>query len=248
MSSNKDPKSYTRRDNSRHAHVADGDCSTSQSTTDTEDEHNFMALAMIDGSQPLQYADSPRGKSTSLSLPHASLDDNAFFGPMSDEDACLIELDDSTSCDAMPVLISSDDDSDDDDDDDDDADENVGLADSDTHDDTNCRTLRLPSSRAITTTFITCHGERDRDKGWDKDRDKKRDKDWGKDWNTNRDKDRDKNKDKGEADGTATHTLQWYGNSSTAMRPSEAAALTPAEAGKATSSSFLPPKQHYKAL
>ena len=92
--SNRDPKSYSRRDRSRHAHVADNDCSTSQSSTDNEDEHNFMALT-TDGPQPLQYAESTRGKSTPLSLPHAPLDDSTFFGPMNDTDACLIEREES---------------------------------------------------------------------------------------------------------------------------------------------------------
>jgi len=92
--------------------VADDDCSTSQSSTNNEDEHNFMALTTHDGPQPLQYAESTRGKSTPLSLPHAPLDDSTFFGPMNDTDACLIEREES-----IPDLVSSDGTNDDDDDD-----------------------------------------------------------------------------------------------------------------------------------
>eukprot|EP00798_Chlamydomonas_sp_ICE-L_P027392 gene27392-biopygen3236 len=111
--SSKETKTYSRRDNTRHAHVADDDCSTSQSTSDNEEEHNFMALAMIDGPQPLQYADSPEGKSTSLFLPSTSLDDNAFFGHMSDSSD--LEPASSSTYDALPELINSDDDDDSDD-------------------------------------------------------------------------------------------------------------------------------------
>ena len=54
----------------RHAHVADGDCSTTESDSE-EDEHNFLALAVKEDNQPARFADSPKGKSESFSLPPA---------------------------------------------------------------------------------------------------------------------------------------------------------------------------------
>ena len=93
----------------RHVHVGDSDCSTSDSDSDSEeDEHNFLALAVKEDKQPTRFANSPRGKSVSFSLPPVPLDDNSSFVVMSADDACIIE-------DEMPALASDSDDNDNDD-------------------------------------------------------------------------------------------------------------------------------------
>jgi hypothetical protein len=75
----------------RHAHVADGDQSTSNSDSEGE-EHNFLSLALDeDNLQPMRFATPTRGKSVSFALPPDPLANTAFFGQISAADECTIE-------------------------------------------------------------------------------------------------------------------------------------------------------------